>query len=137
VVYATRALLEVLLDLASDAEPESLSVTLATTPAGEFEGDLGIADETPVFTHFYFPETGRSVSAVFGVDLGLPAGRGRGRFVTHPQGSLRLSKRDHLANVVLVAVPPWDERSLAAFDRSGVQLDLVVLDVEPPTESLA
>lgn len=136
-VYVTRGLVDVLLDLAEDAEPKALDVTLASTPASDFDADLGIDPETPVLTHFYLPEAGKSVTAVFGMDLGTPAGSGHARFITHPQGKLVVTERDHLAAVVLVAVPPWDERSYAAFDRAGRRLDLSVLDVEPPQESLA
>jgi hypothetical protein len=137
VVYVTRGLIDVLLDLAEDAEPKALDVTLSSTPAHEFDADLGFDPETPILTHFYLPEAGWPVSAVFGMDIGTPAGRGRARFITHPQGRLEVSERDHMAAVMLVAVPPWDERSYAAFDRAGRQLELVVLDVEPPQESLA
>lgn len=135
-VYATRGLIEVLLEFAVDAEPEAANVVLSATPAGEFEAALGVDPEAPVLTHFYLPDAGRSVSAVFGVDLGTPAGRGRARFVTHPQGELSVSEADDLAGVVLVAVPPWEESSLAAFDRSGRRLELTLLDAEPPRESL-
>lgn len=135
-VYVTRGLVEVLLGLAADAEPQSTSVVLSATPAGEFEPPLDLDPETPVLTHFYLPEAGQSVSAVFGMDLGTPAGSGRARFVTHPRGELSVSERDDLAGVVLVAVPPWDESSLAAFDRAGRRLELDVLDAEPPRERL-
>jgi hypothetical protein len=103
------------------------------TRAGELPG-TDLDPETPVFTHFYMPDSGGSVSAVFGVDLGTPVGQTQGRFVSHPQGDLRLSKRDDLHEVVFVGVPPWDESSLAAFDRSGREQSLTVLDVEPPEE---
>lgn len=136
-VYVTRGLVDVLLDFAEDAEPKELDVTLSTTPAREFEADLGVDPKTPVLTHFYLPDAGEAVTAVFGMDLGTPVGRGRARFIAHPQGKLEVTQRDHLAAVMLVAVPPWDERSYAAFDRAGRQLDLVVFDVEPPRESLA
>ncbi len=135
-VYVTRGLVEVLLDLAEDAEPERTNVVLATTPADEFEANLGLAPETPVLTHFYLPDAGRSVNAIFGVDLATPAGRGRARFISHPQGKLEVTKRDDLAGVVLVAVPPWEDESLAAFDRTGTRLELSILDGEPPKESL-
>nr|WP_267624904.1 hypothetical protein [Halobium salinum] len=134
VVYVTTGLVEVLLELAADAEPRSASVVLSATPAGEFDPPLDLDPETPVLTHFYLPDAGRSVSAVFGMDLGTPAGRGRARFVTHPQGELSVSERDDLAGVVLVAVPPWEASSLAAFDRAGRRLELHVLDAEPPEE---
>ena len=135
-VHVTRGLAEVLLDTAADAEPDSVSVVLAPTPAGEFQTDLGIDPETPVLTHFYFPDAGGSVNAVFGMDLGTPAGRGRARFISHPQGPPRPTKRDDYAAVVFVAVPPWDDSSLGAFDRSGRRLDFTVVDAEPPAESL-
>jgi hypothetical protein len=137
VVYVTRGLVDALLDMAADAEPEELSVVLAPTPAAEFDRDLGIEPETPVLTHFYLPEAGQSVAAVFGVDLGTPAGRGRARFVTHPQGPPRPTETDDFAAVVLVAVPPWDPGQIAAFDRAGSRLELTVLDADPPRESLA
>ena len=136
-VYVTRGLVDVLLDMAADAEPEPLSVVLASTPAGEFDADLGVDPETPVVTHFYLPDAGRSVTAVFGVDLGTPAGRGRARFVTHPQGPLRPTETDDFAAIVLVAVPPWERAQLAAFDRGGSKLELNVVDAEPPRETLA
>ncbi len=136
-VYATRGLVDVLFGLAEDAEPERANVVLATTPAGEFETELGLDPETPVLTHFYLPDAGRSVNAIFGVDLATPAGRGRARFVSHPQGKLEVTKRDDLAGVVLVAVPPWEDRSLGAFDRAGARLELSILDAEPPQESFA
>jgi hypothetical protein len=137
VVYVTRGLVDALLDMAESAEPEQTNVVLASTPVAEFETDLGLDPETPVLTHFYLPEAGKSVRAVFGMDLGTPAGRGRARFVSHPQGKLEVTERDDLAGVVLVAVPPWELDSLAVFDRAGTKLDLVVLDAEPPQESLA
>jgi hypothetical protein len=133
-VYATRGLVDALLDMAADAEPDSLSVVLATTPAGEFDTHLGVDPEKPVLTHFYLPDAGRSVNAVFGVDLGTPVGRGRARFLTHPQGPRELTERDDFAAVVLLAVPPWDD--VVAFDRQGRRLDLRILDAEPPRETL-
>ena len=136
-VYITRGLLDALLEMAEAEEPSSVSVVLASTPAGDFESDLGLDDETPVLTHFYFPEASGSVAAVFGVDLGTPAGRGRARFVSHPQGPLEATREDTFAAALVVAVPPWDEASCAAFDRNDRELDLDVLDVEPPQETLA
>ena len=136
-MYVTRGLVDALLDMAESAEPEQANVVLASTPAAEFETDLGLDPETPVLTHFYLPDAGRSVRAVFGMDLGTPAGRGRARFISHPQGKLEVTERDDLAGVVFVAVPPWELDSLAVFDRAGTKLDLSVLDAEPPQESLA
>jgi hypothetical protein len=137
VVYITRALLEVLVEVAADAEPESVSVVLEPTPAAEFGTDLGLDPGTPVLTHFYLPDAGKSVTAVFGMDLGTPAGRGRARFLSHPQGPREVTERDDLAAVVLVAVPPWNAGDVRAYDRSGSRLELHVLDAEPPQESLA
>lgn len=132
--YATRGLAKTLLCMASESEPESTMVPLAVTPASEIpEADLD--PETPIFTHFYMPDAGESVNAVFGVDLGMPVGQTQGRFVSHPQGRLELSSRDDLHEVVFVAVPPWDDDSLAAFDRRGRKRELTILDIEPPEES--
>jgi hypothetical protein len=139
VVYVTSGLVEVLLDIASDAEPEPVNVVLASSTVSElaFEGarPTELADEESVLTHFYLPDAGRPVREVFGVDLGTPAGRGRARFVSHPQGPRELTERDDFAAVVLLAVPPWD--SLVAFDRSGARVDVDVLAAAPPHESLA
>ena len=135
-LYATRGLVETLLRLASESEPEETTIPLAVTSAGDIP-ESNLAPETPVFTHFYMPNAARPVNAVFGVDLGMPVGQTQGRFVSHPRGDLRLSKRDDLKEVVFVAVPPWDEDSLAAFDRHGREQSLTILDVEPPEEDAA
>ena len=132
-LYVTRGLVRSLLRLASERDPEGTTIPIAVTPSEDLP-DADLAEETPVFTHFYMPESGGSVSAVFGVDLGTPAGQTQGRFVSHPQGDLRLSTRDDLHEVVFVAVPPYAEESLAAFDRSGRRQEFTVLDIEPPEE---
>lgn len=132
VVYATRGLVEALLDLAREAEPESVTISLAATPASEFAPRL--PPETPVFTHFYFPDAGRSLSAVFGVDLGTPAGQTHGRFISHPQGKLELARTDDLHGVVFVAVPPWGQDEIAVFSRNGIEKPLELVDAEPPAE---
>jgi len=132
VVYATRGLLDALLELARDREPDRLTVSIATTPSEELGEDVGLDPGTPVFTDLYLPDTGGSVSAVFGMDLGTP--HAGGRFLSHPDGYLGLRQTDDLHEVVLVAVPPYDRSSLAAFDRRGAGLPLEVLDVEPPQE---
>ena len=132
VVYATRGLLDALLELARDRDPAGLTVSVATTPAGEFDDDLDLDPDVPVYTDLYLPGTGGSVSAVFGMDLGTP--RAEGRFLSHPDGYLGLRQTDDLHGVVLVAVPPWGPSSMAAFDRRGRGLPLDVLDVEPPLE---
>lgn len=140
VVYVTRGLLGALLELAAEREPEPVSASLATTPAGEFPaGELpesGPSGETDVFTHLYLPSTGQSVQAVFGMDLGTPPGTA-GLFVSHPDGQRSVSKEDDLREVVFVAVPPWEEDSVAAFGRDGSRYPLEVVDAEPPRESVA
>ncbi len=132
--YATRGLAQTLLRMASESEPESTTVPLAVTRAGEIP-DADLDPETPVFTHFYMPDAGASVNAVFGVDLGMPVGQTQGRFVSHPQGDLGVSTTDDLHEVVFVAVPPWDDESFAAFDHRGRRRELRLLDVEPPEET--
>ena len=135
-VHITRGLLEALLEMAAEADPDGISVVLASTPAGEFDSDAGLDSETPVLTHFYFPEASGSVNAVFGVDLGTPAGQGRARFVSHPDGRLKATREDTFAAALVVAVPPWEAGSVAAFDRNDRRLDLDVVDAEPPQERL-
>lgn len=147
-IYATRGLVDSLLRQAADREPDSVTIPLAATPAGELYDEslpapadtqvdpaTELTASTPVFTHFYMPNSGGSVSAVFGVDLGTPAGQTQGRFVSHPQGRLRLEQTDDFHALVFVAVPPWETDSLAVFDRSGSRQDLTILDVEPPEET--
>jgi hypothetical protein len=133
-VHATRGLVDLLLERAAATEPAQMNVVLDATPAGDFEADLDLDPTTPVLTHVYFPMAGGAVNDVFGVDLGTPAGRGRARFLTHPQGPAELTRRDDLAGVVLLAVPPWER--ITAFDRRGRELSLAVVDAEPPVESL-
>ncbi|AJF26606.1 hypothetical protein SG26_13120 [Haloarcula sp. CBA1115] len=130
-VYVTRGLVETLLRLASEAEPDDVTISLAVTPAGELP-DADLPDETPVFTDFYLPSAGVSVKAVFGVDLGTPAGQTQGRFVSHPDGYMGVSKTDDLHEVIFVGIPPWDIDAFGAFDRSGQEQEVTVLDVEPP-----
>lgn len=135
-VFLTRGLRDALLELAADAEPEKLTVPLAITPAEELDGADHLEAETPVFTHFYPPNTGGSVAAVFGMDLSIPARQTQGRFISHPQGHLEVTQTDDLHEVVLVAVPPWTAEMVAAFDRSGRKRELVIVDAEPPVELL-
>jgi len=135
-IHVTRSLLETLLRSAGRSEPEALSIGLTTTPAGRLVGADNVTETVPVFTHRYLPERPNSVSTVFGVDLQTPPGRIQGRFVTHPQSELRLTKRDDLHAIVLVAVPPWDRDSVAAFDRHGRRHPLQVVDAIPPDDSV-
>jgi hypothetical protein len=134
-LYITRGLVETLLRLASEKEPDSTTIPLAVTRASELPSSE-LADDSQVFTHFYMPNKGDALNAVFGVDLTTPAGQTPGLFVSHPRGDKELSKRDDLREVVFVAIPPWDESSLSVYDRSGERMEYTVLDIEPPEESL-
>lgn len=135
-LYLTSGLADTLLRLAREGEPDAVTVPLAVTRAGELP-EAEPSGDVPVFTHFYLPRTEDSVSAVFGVDLGTPAGQTPGLFVSHPRGELDVSERDDLREVVFVAVPPWDRDSLAAFDRRGRRREFSVVAVEPPEERTA
>lgn len=141
-VYATRALTEALCDLATDAEPKTLSVALTTRPAGDLDADDGsgtplvdVPADTPVFAEFYLPDAGGAIAAVFGVDLATPSGRTRGRFLSHPDGNPNPSLTDDLAARLLVAVPPWTAEDVRAYDRHG-RRDLVLLAAGAPDESI-
>lgn len=132
-VYATRGLVDSLLRFAREADPDPVTISISVTTASELP-EAELPPETPVFTHFYMPEAGGSVNFVFGVDLGTPAGQTQGRFVSHPNGELRVRQSDDFKELIFVAVPPWDDDSLAVFDRQGRRKDLATLDVEPPEE---
>lgn len=132
-VYVTRGLVETLLRLAREAEPDDVTISVAVTQAEELP-DADLPPETPVFTDFYLPSAGASVRAVFGMDLGTPAGQTHGRFVSHPSGYMGVDKTDDLHEVIFVAVPPWDTDSFGAFDRAGQSREITILDVEPPEE---
>lgn len=134
-VHLTRDLLTVLLEHAADVEPASANVLLSATPAAELTGETADVDpETPVLTHFTLPDVGGSVDAVFGMDLSTPSERGRARFLSHPTGELRVTETDDLAAVVVVAVPPFEDDCVAAFDRAGRKLPLTIVDAVPPEE---
>lgn len=139
-VYITRALVDVLLDLASDADPDRVATGVSVTPAAELAGDDAdtLPPDTPVFTDFYLPDPGNAINAVFGVDLSTPAGQAQGQFVSHPLRELEVTRRDDLAQVVFVAVPPWTdaEDSFGVFDRSGTRQPLEILDASPPEQTL-
>ena len=132
-IYLTRGLQASLCRQAADREPEAVTIPLAVTPAGDLSG-ADLDPETPVFTHFYLPRGGDSLTAVFGVDLGTPVGQTQGRFVSHPNGELRVRQTDDFKELIFVAVPPWNEDSLAVFDRGGERQPLELLNVEPPQE---
>lgn len=134
-VYATRALVDVVCELAADAEPGSVSIRLAATRAGDLQpadGGIGLDPDTRVLSDFYFPDAGDALTRVFGVDLAAPTGQTAGRFVSHPDGNPDVTVTDDLHALVLVAVPPWDADSVRAHDRSGTRQDLVLVDAEPP-----
>ncbi|AHF98885.1 hypothetical protein HALLA_08430 [Halostagnicola larsenii XH-48] len=137
-VYITRGLVDILLDLADDADPNDVSTGVSVTSAGELRGGEGLPPETPVFTDFVLPDVGGSVNAVFGVDLSTPARQTQGQFNSHPVRELAVTRRDDLAQIVFVAVPPWTnaDDSFGAFTRRGERLPLEIIDAEPPAESL-
>jgi len=138
VIHATRGLLTVLCEFAADAEPESTTAALATTPAGELDGDVGDVDpEMPVFTDFYMPQSGGSIAAVFGMDLSTPSAQTQGRFVSHPKGNPEITVEDDLHAYVFVAVPPWEPENVAVYDRRSRRQELRVLDAEPPEAELS
>lgn len=130
--HATEGLVDALLDLAAGREPNRVSTLLAVTPAEELEDDGTLDPGVPVFTDFYLPSEGRSIDAVFGMDVSVPHGQAQGRFVSHPLGELSVSMEDDLHEVVLVAVPPWTRDDVGAFDRSGSRLGLSIVDASPP-----
>lgn len=133
-VYITAGLAEALLGFARDRDPSSITIGLTVTPAEGLDGALdGVSPEAPVFTHFYLPDAGESVRAVFGMDLASP--RTQGRFVSHPDGQLAIKRTDDLHEVVFLAVPPWEE--VVPFDRAGDRLDLDVLSAVPPAERVS
>ena len=134
-IYATEGLIDVLVERAAESDPDPETVSLSVTPAGDLP-DVDLPDATPVFTHFYLPTAGGSVSAVFGVDLGTPPGQTKGRFVSHPDGRREPSQTDDFHAVLFVAVPPWDRDAVAVFDRDSTERDLHLLDTEPPEELL-
>lgn len=135
-MYVTEGLLDALLELAGNRDPESVTAALSVTPAGELDGATELEAETPVFTDLYLPNDRTSVNAVFGVDVTIPPRQSQGRFVSHPLGDLDVSMTDDLHEVILVAVPPWERESVAAFDRRGRRRELQVLDASPPIEMM-
>jgi hypothetical protein len=126
----------VLCELAADADPESISVRLAATPARDLvptDGDLpSVEPETAVLSDFYFPDAGKSLTSVFGVDLATPTGQTAGRFVSHPDGNPDVAITDDLHAQVLIAVPPWEAENVRAYGRNGTRRDLVLLDAAAP-----
>lgn len=134
-LYVTRGLVDTLLGFAAERDPDSVTVPLSVTRAANLPG-VDLQDETPVFTHFYMPSEGDAINAVFGMQLGIPSGETPGIFVSHPVQQLELTREDDLREAVFIAVPPWTDDSLKAFERNGDEQAYTVLDIEPPEESL-
>jgi hypothetical protein len=135
VVSITRDLLSLLCERAEASDPDAENLVLDATPADDLSGDtVGLSPDDPVLTHFYMPEAGASVSAVFGMDLGRPSGTAR--FLSHPDGDQRLTETDDLAERVLITVPPYDPDEVRAYDRRGDRHELRILDATPPEETL-
>lgn len=134
-VYITTGLHELLVEVAKEEEPSAISAGIAVTPAGKLDGAETLDDSMPVFTDIYLPEQFNSVSSVFGVDLATPPRGIQGRFVSHPHGPFGVTKRDDLHEIVFVAVPPWDDSSLGAFDRAGRRRTVQTVDATPSARS--
>ncbi|MFW6265718.1 MAG: hypothetical protein ACOC2A_02965 [Halanaeroarchaeum sp.] len=130
-VYVTAPLLDALLELARDRDPDPVSVPLSTRGPGDLEPNEGagtpledVPPSTAIFAEFSFPDAGGAVNRVFGVDLGQPARSAQGRFVSHPDADPDLSSRDDLAPRVVVAIPSWTAEDVRAYDRRGRRLPL-------------
>lgn len=135
-MYVVAGLLDVLLALADEHDPEPFLADLGTTQADNLRLDSDLDPGIDVYTHFYLPDAGAPVSDVFGLDLGTSPGQTDGRFISHPQGDLRVRSTDELHQILLIAIPPYDRSSVHAFDRTGARLPLEVLDIELPEEYL-
>jgi hypothetical protein len=139
-VYATRPLVKTCCRLAADADPQPVNVSLSAAAAGDLvpAGDgLALSElgpDEPVFSEFYFPGAGESLSAVFGMDLATPAGTD-GRFLSHPDGLPDVSVTDDLHARILVAVPPYEPEEVRAFDRNGRRLDLCLVAARSADEN--
>ena len=127
-------LLDVLLTIADEQDPEPFVADLGTTLARELDADTALDPSEHVFTHFYLPDAGAPVSDVFGFDLGTGPGQTDGRFISHPDGELAVRSTDELHQRMLVAVPPYGRDSVGAFDRAGRRHRLEVLDIALPEE---
>lgn len=145
-VFVARPLLDVLLEFASDSDPQAVSIGLATVTAKMLVQNLDAPADTmsldaldpdqPVYAEFFLPSAGKSVENVFGVNLATSPGRTRGRFVSHPDGDTGLSVTDDLSVRVLVATPPYDGENVRAYDRNGRRLELVLVAADAPDEEI-
>ncbi|WP_238479166.1 hypothetical protein [Natranaeroarchaeum sulfidigenes] len=133
-VFVTEGLVDALLEYAAQEDPESLSMALSVTPAGDLDGAEDLDPDTPVFTDLYVPQQDRSVNVVFGMDFTIPPRQTQGRFLSHPDGTHDVTREDDLHEVMLVAVPPWKRSDLRAYNRSGRRLSLTILNAIPPED---
>lgn len=130
-IYITEGLVKALLEIASRQDPQPVAIDLGATKAKEYNEISDKLDgETLVLTDMYMPTDQQSVSAVFGMDISTPVGRTYGRFVSHPDGTLDLTTKDNLHEIVIVAVPPWNQKQIKAFDRRGRAMEMEMLDVD-------
>lgn len=127
-VYITAGLLEILLEMAEDSEPGRVTIRLAVTDAEELSEAVDLEPSAQVFSDLYFPASGDSIEAVFGVDVSIPPGQTPGVFLSHPDGRLEIDQTDDLAERIFIAIPPWDRASVAVFDRRGRELSLEIID---------
>lgn len=130
-VHFTEGLLDVLLDIAADADPQETTLHLGVTTADE----LGIEDldgDVPVFSDLYLPNTGQSIEAVFGMNVSVPPGQSPGIFVSHPTGPLDIRSTDEFAERIIVAIPPWTPSDVAVFDRRGREIPMQLHAVSEP-----
>lgn len=133
-IFITSGLLDGLLSIAAQQDDASLSVPLIATPVNELKVN-DVPEDAVVFTDFYLPDSAASVSSVFGVDLGTPTVRTDGRFISHPNHYLGVSVTDDFHQIMIIAVPPWNQESVGAFTRDNTQVELSIIDIEFSTES--
>ncbi len=122
-IHLTEDLLTVLLERANATEPGTVSIQLAVESAGDLGID-SIDPSIPVFSTFYLPDAGRSVEAVFGLNVAVPPGQTPGRFISHPTGPPSVTTGDDIAERMLVAVPPWDADHVTGYTRDGRRCEL-------------
>lgn len=132
-VHITEGLLDVLLEIAADADPQETTLHLGITPADEL-GIEGLNADIPVFSDLYLPNTGHSIEAVFGMNVSVPPGRSPGIFVSHPTGPLDIRSTDEFAERIIVAVPPWTPGDVAVFDRRGREIPMQLHAVSEPVD---
>lgn len=127
-IYISQELIKTLLDIAERSDPKKISIGLCVNKAESLNLD-NIPGKTPIFNDFYFP-SGKSLKKIFGVDISTPPMSTQGRFISHPSGFSKLSKRDNFHEIVFIAVPPWDQDSVKVFDRSGKNYELNIIEIK-------